>query len=63
MWSVDARCSQCTNRTDCPDRPALYSALSPLTNELNTDPAHQDPTPGNGVIIIACADFGNAPRD
>jgi hypothetical protein len=61
-WSFDTRCSQCIDKSICPDRPVLYGTLSPLQNKLNTDPAHQDPTPGNGIIIINCADFSMTPR-
>lgn len=61
-WTIDARCTQCANRTECPDKPELYSTLSPLTNKLNMEEPHASGL-GNGIIIVSCADFSVAPRD
>lgn len=56
MWTVDARCPSCSKKDKCADRKALISTLSPLTNQLNTQPEFVD-GPGDGVLVVACKDF------
>lgn len=54
MWTIDMnRCPACPEKDKCADRKKILQTLSPVTNELNTDPAHVD-GPGDGVIIVAC---------
>lgn len=56
-WTVDSRCSQCGHKEDpCADRAVIVPALVSLSNELNTNPVHVD-SPGDGILIMSCADF------
>ena len=67
MWSIDARCDQCTHRpgpgrkpeTPCFDREKLLRTASQLTGELNLEEPYAS-GPGNGKLIVACADFAIA---
>ena len=61
-WGIDTRCPSCIHKAGCPDRTALYAALSPLTNKLNIEEPFLS-GPGDGTLIIACQDFAVAPRD
>lgn len=58
-WTIDARCSQCSKKGDCPDRKELLGTLSPLTNKLNTEEPHASGS-GDGILIVACNDFAIA---
>ena len=62
MWSTDQRCTMCYKKKSCKDREALFKALSPLVNELNTAEPFVS-GPGDGIIIISCHDFAIAPPD
>ena len=62
MWQADTRCSTCIEKEKCADRKEIYSVLSPLINKLNTEPVFVN-GPGDGILIISCADYRNVPRD
>lgn len=56
MWTIDSSCARCGKKATCNDRVKIIQTLSPLANELNTDPAFTD-GPGDGIIIMSCRDF------
>lgn len=60
LFTIDARCSRCYQKSDCAVRVEVLSDLSALQNKLNTDPALAE-SPGEGILILACNDFAVAP--
>ena len=60
MWTVDARCPSCAEKTTCTDRAELYGTLSSLANKLNGE--EFSTSPGDGIIIIACQGFTTRPQ-
>lgn len=59
LFTVDARCSRCYKKSECLVRVEVLTALSNLTNKLNTDP-HLAESPGEGILILSCDDFSVA---
>lgn len=67
MWTIDCRCDQCKNRPGpgrspeepCADREKLLRTITALTGELNLEEPYAS-SPGNGKLIVACADFAIA---
>ena len=59
LFTVDARCGRCYQKTECQVRVKIITTLTALANECNTNPVLSNSS-GEGILILACDDFAIA---